>query len=199
MTGGASAPLVSKTEKANKLFHILLGARKHFDDYRVLIIKWKSNMDKKINVLIKYSKEQYAALNSTYDQQMAAIQTVILINITFSSVIIVVLSAELRLYDIIFGNLDKKFESYALASLIVSFLAFVHTVACLISIVSQIRSCQLLREELCRFERHLLYYRTHETNKLTMSFVVTIISSAITIAFFSVCMIFCIKYFITVS
>lgn len=148
-------------------------------------------MIKKINVKSKkYAFEQYSILTSTYDQRMSSIQNVIIINTTFASAVIVVLSVELNIFGILFGP-NQTIDSKAMAACALSFIAFAQTLFCLISIIFQTKSCTDLRKQLLYFEKRLNLYQMHKRNNLKIPILLTIISNIITSNIFLLCFLVC--------
>lgn len=134
----------------------------------------------------KYCFEQYSVLTSTYDQRMTSIQNVIIINTTFASAVIVVLSVELNIFNILFGT-NYTIDSKAMAACALSFIAFVQSLFCLISIIFQTKSCTDLRKQLLHFEETMNLYKMHEKNNLKIPICLTIISNIVTCGIFLLC------------
>lgn len=146
-------------------------------------------MKRKCKKLDEVRFSQYGILTSTYDQRLAAIQTVIIICVTFSSAVIVVLCTELSVFDIMFGKIDEN--ANIISALILSVMAFFHSLFCLISIESQAKSSEDLRKILFKLELKYKIYTMHSKNKLKIPIRVTKISTAITTIFFFICALFC--------
>lgn len=116
---------------------------------------------------------------------MAAIQTVIIINITISSALLIVLFSDLNTIELIFAiqpfNVYKLFSACAL-----SLIGFLESSLCLKSIKSQTRSCNSLRKKLYEFEEKFSLYTLHKENKLKFSIHLTKIGASVTtITFFT--------------
>lgn len=134
----------------------------------------------------KYCFEQYSVLTSTYDQRMTSIQNVIIINTTFASAVIVVLSVELNIFNILFGP-NCAMDSKAMAACTLALIAFIQSLFCLISIIFQTKSCNVLRKQLLHFEETMNLYKMHEKNNLKIPIILTIISNIITSSIFLLC------------
>lgn len=135
----------------------------------------------------KYKFEQYEILNSTYDQRMAAIQTVIIINITLSSAILIILCSDLNIIDLILSNNLDNFHSLG-AACILSLIGFIESSLCLVSTISQSHSCKILRKKLYDFEIKFSLYTLHSKNQLKLPIILTIcgtIITTVTFLFFS--------------
>lgn len=126
---------------------------------------------------------QYEIINSTYDQQMAAIQTVIIINITITSAILIILCSELRTLEMVFNN--NEFNIYSvISSFILSFVGLFESILCLKSIKSQNQACEELRLILLEVENKFDLEKIHEKNKLKNSIQYTKLGSGITVIAF---------------
>lgn len=123
-----------------------------------------------------FSLEEYQIINGTYDQQMAAVQTVITICTTISSAILAVICSEKDFFN----------ENDFYPMIILFFTTIVLNLCCLISIIFQMRSCEKLRVKLYKIEKELNLYEMHKRNNFKPSFVLTIIGSAITLVAFIV-------------
>ncbi len=138
----------------------------------------KSLYDKKLS--------NYQILNETYDKRLSSIQTVIIINTTFSSAIMVVLGVQLS----IFNSLNNSSKSYTLAAMLLSFLAFIESLFCVISIWHLAKGCEDLRKTLYSFEEELGLFPMHKINKIKVSIILTIICCLITTIAFFICFLF---------
>ena len=132
-----------------------------------------------------FSLEEYQIINGTYDQQMAAIQTVITICTTISSAILVVVCS---------NNIWSDNKFYVVGNgfcpmLILLFTTIIMNLCCFISIISQMCACKNLRDTLYEIEQELNLYEMHKTNKFKISFILTIIGSATTLITFVVLLI----------
>ncbi len=139
------------------------------------IIKYKVVINKKKHKQKNSSlPKQYEVINSTYDQQMAAIQTVITISTTISSAILVVICTQDDLVKTLLATAPNK---EVLPLVILLFVATILNLCCLISIKVQISACEVLRKELHSIENKHRLYPMHRKNKLKLSFIVTILGS----------------------
>lgn len=128
--------------------------------------------------------KNYSILNETYDKRMASIQTVIIINTTFSAAILVVLGAQLQL----FAPLSESKElSQCIAGAVLSFIAFIEGVCGEISICHLAHGCEMLRKVLHNKEIELNLFQLHENNDIRVSIVVTIFCVSITTLLFFAC------------
>ncbi len=132
-----------------------------------------------------FSLEEYQIINGTYDQQMAAIQTVITICTTISSAILVVVCSNNIWSDNKFDVVGNGF----CPMLILLFTTIIMNLCCFISIISQMCACKNLRDTLYEIEQELNLYEMHKTNKFKISFILTIIGSATTLITFVVLLI----------
>lgn len=132
-----------------------------------------------------FSLEEYQIINGTYDQQMAAIQTVITICTTISSAILVVVCSNNIWSDNKFDVVGNGF----CPMLILLFTTIIMNLCCFISIISQMCACKNLRDTLYEIEQELNLYEMHKTNKFKISFILTIIGSATTLVTFVVLLI----------
>lgn len=128
--------------------------------------------------------EQYEIINSTYDQQMAAIQTVIIINITITSAILIVLCSELRTIEMVFNN--ETFNIYSVvSSFVLSLVGLLESLLCLNSIKIQNEACEKLRLVLLNIEKEFKIVKIHEKNRLENSIKYTTIGSWVTVIVFA--------------
>lgn len=143
------------------------------------IVPNKKKHKHKISRLLK----QYEIINSTYDQQMAAIQTVITISTTISSAILVVICSEISLVNSLLANsIDKS----VLPLIILLFVATILNICCIISIKVQISACEVLRKKLYSIEKKFKLYPMHAKNKLKPSLFMTLLGSSTSLAAFIV-------------
>lgn len=126
----------------------------------------------------------YSMLNGTYDKRLASIQTVIIINTTFSAAIIVVLGVQLNLFAPLS---ETKALSQNIAATILSFVAFVEGLCSDISICHLAYGCGIIRKELYCMERELNLYPLHKKNNIGLSIAVTIFCVSLTVLVFFVC------------
>lgn len=119
------------------------------------------------------SFEEYQTINGTYDQQMAAIQTVITICTAISTAVLVAMCSNDVVLKAFSEGVNEKIP--IIPVIVILIIAIICTICCLISITAQINSCKELRNELHKIEIQLKLYEMHKDNKLKKSFIATII------------------------
>lgn len=131
-------------------------------------------MKRRKNVKTVY--DQYKLKIDTFNQYMGSIQTVLTISVAISTGILIALFVELNTAQIFF-NPQGCSKTELSNSLILSGIAFVQNIFCLLSIISQIKQCKNLYLKIREIEKELRLETLLPENWCKPSLRISVISS----------------------
>lgn len=133
-------------------------------------------------------KQQYEIISNRYDKRLSSIQTVIAFYTVFITTLLLILCDGLKISELLyFHDVILNFHSYKgkiIISFIISILGIVDTVFTILSVISQRKSCEKLKNTLLTYEKDNNLDTIHNKDNIKIPILFTIISFCFSLLLF---------------